>query len=79
VGSRYSDVPNENARKLAAYTTASLHLSRDLRENIKLYVSCDDIFDKQPVELVWSNRNTGELDDVVTAGRYFLAGVEMRF
>jgi hypothetical protein len=48
-------------------------------KNIKFYLSCQDVLDEQPVELVWANRSTGENDDVVAPGRFLLAGIEVEF
>lgn len=79
VGERYSNVPNEDGKELADYTTMDLYLSKNIMKNIKLYLSCQDVLDEQPVELVWANRSTGENDDVVAPGRFLLAGVEVKF
>ncbi len=79
VGIRYTDVPNDDARELGAYTTMDLYVAKTFGNRIKLYLACDDLFDRQPVELVWANKFTGESDDVVTAGRVLTAGVEVTF
>lgn len=79
VGKRYSNVPNEDGKKLDDYTTMDLYLAKNIMKNLKLYLSCQDVFDKQPVELVWANRATRENEDVVTPGRFITAGVEVKF
>jgi hypothetical protein len=56
-----------------------LYVAKTLFHKFKIYLACDDVFDVQPVELVWSNRYTGEADDVVAPGRVFTAGVEFSF
>lgn len=79
VGERYSDVPNEDGEKLDDYITIDLYLAKDIWENFKIYLACQDVFDEQPVELVWANRSTGVDDDVVTPGRFITAGIEVKF
>lgn len=79
VGERYSGVPNEDGKKLDDYTTVDLYLSKNILNNFKVYLACQDVFDEQPVELVWANRSTGEDDDVVAPGRFLLAGIEVEF
>jgi iron complex outermembrane receptor protein len=79
VGKRYSNVPNEDGKALDDYTTMDLYLARNIMKNLKLYLACQDVFDEQPVELVWANRATRENEDVVTPGRFITAGVEVKF
>jgi len=79
VGKRYSDVPNDEAEELDDYTTLDLYLAKTIFQKVKLYLACNDVFDEQPVELVWSNRYTSEDDNVVTPGRVFTGGVEFTF
>lgn len=79
VGRRYTDVPNEGSEELDDYTTMDLYFAKNIKENFKIFMACDDVFDRQPVELVWANRLTGEDDDVLTPGRVFTAGLEIIF
>jgi outer membrane receptor protein involved in Fe transport len=72
-------VPNEDGKALDDYTTMDLYLARNIIKNLKLYLACQDVFDEQPVELVWANRATRENEDVVTPGRFITAGVEVKF
>jgi iron complex outermembrane receptor protein len=79
VGERYSNVPNDDGKKLDDYIAVDVYLAKNIWNNFKLYLSCQDVFDEQPVELVWSNRATGEADDVITPGRLITAGIEVKF
>jgi iron complex outermembrane recepter protein len=79
VGKRYSNVPNEDGKELDDFTTIDLYLAKNIKKNFKLYLACQDVFDEQPVELIWANRATRENEDVVAPGRLITAGVEVKF